>query len=160
MFSLGFNYSSIYFHSVKQHTHIITDLNFVFRNTIIIGIRVESFSVCYNFGSFLPIVIILYRLSCILGNNLIQAFNCEICDLLRGIARFLVNEILSVLCIYTVFFIHSYTRIPSRTVPSSYPYKTVLARDRKFKCLFITCKCEDITILIGCFKIFLLKHSG
>ena len=160
MSALGFDNSTDKGFSVKKQADVCTELNRICKDSLAIGVGVKVLTVSRSFGSFLPIIVGLDGVLGILGNYLCQTLCGEICHLLGGSTRLLVDEVSAVSGICAVLFVHRNTRIPSCAVPSAAYNQAVLTEGCKFKRLFVRSEREDIAVLVCYLVVFLLKRRG
>ena len=160
MSALGFDNSTDKGFTVKEQADVCTKLNRICKDSLAFGVGVKFLTVSRSFGSFLPIVVRLDGVLGILCNYLCQTLCGEICHLLGGSTRLLVDKVSAVNGIYAVLFVHRHTRIPSCAVPSAAYNQAVLTEGCKFKCLFVRSKREDVAVLVCYLVVFLLKRRG
>ena len=158
--ALGFDNSTDKGFTVKEQADVCAELNRICKDSLALGVGVKVLAVSRSFGNFLPIIVGLDGVLCILGNYLCQTLCGEICHLLGGSTRLLVNEVSAINGICAVLFVHCHTRIPSRAVPSAAYNQAVFTEGCKFKCLFVRSKRENIAVLVCYLVVFLLKRRG
>ena len=143
--------------TVNGNANVLTDYDLVCEDIAVSGITVKILTGACGCGSLLPIVVVNNAVLCVLSDYLVKTLNGKVSYKLIGIARLIVNEVGSVLCVCRVNGVHRNTRIPSGVVPLSSLYLGVFACGCKFKSLFIGGKSEGIAIDIGCLEVFLHK---